>query len=94
MDLSQRYQTEGEVAFQKLGEETVLVHLTTGRIHHTNITGSRIWELLEAGQSLGEIVATLRDEFDAPPGQLESEVEKFVEQLSGEKMVKLRGETA
>jgi len=89
---SSRYQADGEVSFQKLEDSTVIVHLGTGRIHHTNATGSRIWELLEQGRSLGEIVETLEKEFQAPAEQLQRETEGFVENLSAEKMIHLVGE--
>ena len=87
MDLSHRYQPDLEVSYQRLEESTVIVHLGTGRIHHTNETGSRVWELLEQGRSLGEVLATLRGEFDAPAKQLEREVEDFVRKLEEEKMI-------
>ncbi len=87
MDDSRRYQVDAEVTFQKLGEETVIVHLGTGRIHHTNATGSRIWELLECGRSVPEIRDTLLREFEAPPAQLQQELESFLQQLSTENMI-------
>ena len=82
------YAVDPEVTFQKLGEETVLVHLTTGKIHHTNETGSRVWELLKTGQPLDEILRLLGDEFDTPPEALESDVAGFVEQLEKGKMIR------
>lgn len=87
MDLSYRYQPDTEVSYQRLEDATVIVHLGTGRIHHTNETGSRIWELLEEGRPLGEILGLLREEFETSPGQLEREVEEFIRQLSAEKMI-------
>ena len=87
MNLSQRYRVDDQVSFQKLEDAIVLVHLGTGRIHHTNATGTRIWELLDEGRSAGEILETLRAEFNAPDEVLSSEVEKFVEQLTSEHMI-------
>jgi hypothetical protein len=87
VDFSARYQADAEVTFQRLDEATVIVHLGTGRIHHTNLTGSRIWELLAEGRSLEDIYNTLLDEFDVPPEQLRSDLESFVQELSAEKMI-------
>jgi hypothetical protein len=87
MDLSSRYRTDSEVSFQKLENATVIVHLGTGRIHHTNATGSRIWELIDEGRSLAEVVETLAAEFAVPPEQLRRDVEEFVGRLSSEKMI-------
>ena len=87
MNDSIRYQTDTEVTFQKLGDETVIVHLGTGRIHHANATGSRIWELLEGGRSIEEVLKILQDEFEVPPEKLRQEVMGFIEQLASEKMI-------
>lgn len=92
MDLSQRYATDSEVSFQKLEDATVLVHLGSGRIHHTNVTGSRVWELLDQGQSVGDILRALEAEFDAEPDQLRREVETFIAQLETEKMIRPAGD--
>ncbi|MBI3696744.1 MAG: PqqD family protein, partial [Acidobacteria bacterium] len=59
---------------------------------HTNATGSRIWELLEQGRSLAEIIEILQSEYGAPADQLHQETEAFVEQLSAEKMIHRQGE--
>ena len=91
MDFSRPFQIDAEVSFQKLEEATVIVHLGTGRIHHTNNTGSRIWELLDQGRSPGEIVVRLEGEFDGPPARLRQEVETFLEQLAAEKMIHQSG---
>jgi len=87
VDFTRRYQADAEVTFQRLEDATVLVHLGSGRIHHTNLTGSRIWELLEAGKSLDEALQILGAEFDAPIEQIRKEVAEFVELLEGEKMI-------
>ncbi len=87
MNETSRFRPDDEVTFQNLGEETVIVHLGTGRIHHTNPTGSRIWELLESGRSLGEIRQALLEEFDASPVELQQALDAFVAQLSAEQMI-------
>ena len=88
MQQSNRFDVDPEVTFQKLGDETVLVHMGTGRIHHANPTGSRVWELLSDGRTVGEVLETLEGEFDAPAEQLRDEVTVFVEGLSKEKMIR------
>jgi hypothetical protein len=92
MNLSSRYEIDLEVSSQRLKDATVIVHLATGKIHHTNETGSRIWELVEQGRSGAEILDTLESEFDAPRDQLERELEGFLEQLVAQKMIRERGQ--
>jgi hypothetical protein len=94
MDLSIRYQVDGEVSFQRLEDATVIVHLSTGRIHHTNATGSRLWELLEQGRPINEMLAILGQEFEAPAEQIQKDVVDFLELLSKEKMISPIGNAA
>ncbi len=82
-----RYRVDELVSRQKLEDATVLVHLGTGHIHHTNKTGTRIWELLEQGHSVAEILEMLGREFDVPPDRLRNEVQKFIDQLAAGKMI-------
>lgn len=91
MNPALRYNVHDDVTFQKLDDETVVVHLGTGRIHHTNPTGSRVWELLQEGRSLGEIIQTLASEFEASPADLERDVTDFLEVLEREKVVEYAG---
>jgi hypothetical protein len=88
MDLSVRYQPNDDVTFQRLEDTTVIVHLGTGRIHHTNVTGSRIWELLAEGRSLEEMLPPLADEFEAPPERLRSDLESFIRTLLEANMIR------
>ncbi len=94
MDSTTRYQCDADVTFQKLEDATVIVHLGTGRIHHTNATGSRIWELLNEGRSVAEVLAVLGAEFDAPAEELQQELADFVGLLAGENMISPAGAAA
>lgn len=87
MNPALRYNVHDDVTFQKLDDETVVVHLGTGKIHHTNPTGSRVWELLQQGRSLGQILQTLQSEFDTIPADLERDVAEFLELLERESVV-------
>ena len=87
MNPARRYTVHDDVTFQKLDDETVVVHLGTGKIHHTNPTGSRVWELLQQGQSLGEIIQTLQAEFEASTAELERDVTEFLAELERENVV-------
>lgn len=91
MNPSVRFSVHHDVTFQRLDDETVVVHLGNGKIHHTNPTGSRVWELLQDGRSLGEMIQTLESEFDATPAELERDVAEFLEALERENVVESSG---
>lgn len=76
-----------ELPFQVVEQETVVVNPKTREVHVLNATGARIWELLQAEQTLDELCATLEDEFDAAPGALRAQVTAFVSDLGGKDLI-------
>jgi hypothetical protein len=92
MDLTRPFTIDPEVSFQKVEGATVIVHLGTGRIHHTNATGCRIWELVEEGRSPEDMLRLLEAEFDSPPGRLRRELTTFLSQLRSESILHQAGE--
>ena len=81
------YRPSPDVVFRRLVDQAVLVHMETNRVYELNLTGARIWELLEDGVSGESIVTTLIDEFDADPGQLRNEVDAILGELAAEGLV-------
>ena len=60
------------------GEGGVLLHMATGQYHGVNPVGLAIWELLDDGATVGEIVERLRDRVEDPPPNLDDEVVQFL----------------
>ena len=60
------------------GQGGVLLHLDSGQYHGLNPVGLVIWELIEDGSTVGEVVDRLRDRVEDPPPSLESDVLSFV----------------
>lgn len=73
----------------RLGDEVVLVHLKTERMHVLNRTGARLWDLLCAGRDWPDIRGVILGEFDVTPGQLDTEMEVLVRRLSEEQLISL-----
>lgn len=90
----QFYRIDPDVVSEKLGGEIVLVQLETGKIHHTNETGSRVWELLQQGRSVDEILNILHGEYPASPTVVSRDVREFLDSLGREKMIEPVAETA
>ena len=56
------------------GDEVVLCDTARDRYYTLNAVGARVWELLAAPTSLGEVVAVVRREFALPPDVSEDPV--------------------
>lgn len=73
----------------RLGDEVVLVHLKTERMHVLNRTGARLWELLCAGGDWADIRSVMLTEFEVTADQLDAEMEDLVRVLSEERLIDL-----
>jgi hypothetical protein len=60
------------------GEGGVLLHLASGQYHGVNTVGLAIWELIEDGCTVGDVVDRLRDRVVDPPPSLESDALRFL----------------
>ncbi len=61
--------------------ETVMMSIERGHYHSLNLTGNRIWEILETPCTVSRIIERLKDEFDAKPEVITEEVYRFLDQL-------------
>lgn len=73
--------------------ELMIVPLASGigdmedEIYTLNETGRCIWEQLDGTRSLGEITGALAENYDAPDGEIERDVEGIVTELFRRRMV-------
>lgn len=65
----------------------MLLRLDDGSYYALDEVGARIWELCDGRHSLGDVVATLCAEFEAPESTVRSDVLDFVSQLRGERLL-------
>jgi Coenzyme PQQ synthesis protein D (PqqD) len=71
----------------RVGEQMVLVHLSTDRIFELNRTASRIWELLTEGKDPETIQKSLAQEFDISEMLAAQEVSELLKSLKAEKFI-------
>ena len=60
------------------GEGGVLLHMGSGQYHGVNQVGLAIWELIDDGSTVGDVVGRLREQVEDPPPNLEDEVISFL----------------
>ena len=83
-----------DVVARRLDDNVVLIHLDSNRIFTLNATGSRIWELLVAGNSPEEIETVLQGEFDVARKQIRLELSSLVDEFLSEGLVVPSARTA
>jgi len=88
-DDQRRYVLSTEVYSQTLAGEAVLLDVASGMYFGLDEVGTRIWELLQGGQTLGAIAATLAGEYDADLLALERDTQSFVDGLVARGLVQV-----
>ena len=76
-----------DVVARRLGDSAVIVRLSTNQIYELNLTGARLWELIERGTGQQDAVATLADEFDAPRDDIARDVAAIVRDLTAQGLI-------
>ena len=80
---------QGDWLAAKIDEELVLMSAEKGKFVSINDVGTRIWELIEMPQDVGDICAILQKEFAVAPDVCRAEVEAFLNELTGHGVVTL-----
>jgi hypothetical protein len=84
-----RIEVSPDVIAQRLGDETILVHLDTNLMYDLNRTASRLWELAQPSATRSEIETQLLAEFAVDPAQLSREVDDILDALRERKLVRI-----
>jgi len=71
---SGRASIPSQVLTRMVGDELVVLNLSTGTYYGLDPIGAKIWENIVEGKSLGEICAQLLQEYDVPVAELESDI--------------------
>ena len=81
MNLDTHLSIPPQVMSRLVGAETVLLDLASGIYFGLDGVGKRIWEILADGQSLGQAVAVITEEFEVDEAQAKKDVIEFTNDL-------------
>ena len=87
------YVVSDNVVAREIEGEIIIVPLVAGigdledELFTLNETGKAIWERLDGRRSLNDVIAELAAEYQAPPGEIETDVLGLVEELSRRRML-------
>jgi hypothetical protein len=85
-DMSKVYVKDTNIVNRKIAGETVLVPIRhnvgdLACIYNLNEVGSRIWELIDGGVTVGFIRDKIIDEYEVAPEEAEADIIEFLNQL-------------
>jgi hypothetical protein len=75
------YARATDTVFRIIDGQTVIVQPGAGVVTVLNEVGCRVWDLLDGQRTLEEIRHCICDEFDADPGTVAQDVDRFIQEL-------------
>jgi hypothetical protein len=82
-----RFSPADDVVFRNLGDETVILSIGSGLYFGLTPEGSRIWELLDQGRSLGAILEILITEYDVSAHEAKRDLDRLISELTSRGLV-------
>jgi hypothetical protein len=76
-----RFEIAKDVLFRRLGDDAVLLHLSTERYYSLNDSALRIWELLIAGNDEQQTAKVIADEYDADDETIRADITRLISSL-------------
>ena len=78
---------EEEVASKVIDGEAIIINLANGVYYSMDKVGALVWDLLQAGHSLEEVIVGVTCRYDVTREQAESNVRDLVQELVQENLV-------
>ena len=77
----QKFSIPGDVLFQDVSGETVLLDMDSEQYFGLDEVGTRIWAMLNEGRAAGQIVDMLLEEYEVERVSLEADVNELLTSL-------------
>jgi len=78
---------EEEVASKVIDGEAIIINLANGVYYSMDKVGAFVWDLLQTGYNLEEVIAAVTGQYDVTRDQAESNVRDLVQELVQEQLV-------
>ena len=93
LSLHDRFRSrDEEVASKVIDGEAIIINLANGVYYSMDKVGALVWDLLQAGHTLEEVIATVTSRYTVPREQVELNVQELVRELIQENLVVAAGE--
>jgi hypothetical protein len=89
LTLQQRLSPCEEVAAKVIDGEAIIINLANGIYYSMDKVGGVIWEMLEAGHSLEEVIEATIRRYDVSREQAQADVERLATELAQENLLRV-----
>jgi hypothetical protein len=87
MNRETRFTIRDGVMFNRVADETVLLDLDKGTYLGLDPVGTRFWDLITAGSSIGEALDALLAEYEVEPDVLTADIDRLLGDLQRHELV-------
>jgi len=87
MKSAKQYVCNRNVAFQRLGDELVVVNLELDTVYTLNATAAIVWELLQEGSNIEDVRSQLLADYDVEETTIDRELSEAFEKLMNFRLV-------
>jgi len=70
-----------QVTHETLEGEVIIIHLKSGTYYSLQNVGASIWNLIESGTNVGEIIEQITHQFDGNRSEIENAVKRLISEL-------------
>lgn len=76
--LFEQLEPSPHVIASEVGDETVLLHLDNGTYYGLDVMGTRIWNLVKAGEIPDSVCSTIAQAYGVPRAMVEDDTRKYL----------------
>ena len=87
MLMHQRVRVCEEIAAKLIDDEAIIINLANGVYYSMDNAAGLVWQMLERGHSLKEVITSVIARYDIPAEQARADVTRLVEELVQENVV-------
>jgi len=87
MKITDKPQRHPDATYQTVGEESIIIKLSTGDYYSLNDTGTMFWELLNGDRTIADCAQAIAAEYDAPPGDVQSDLLELAAEFAVEGLI-------
>ncbi len=76
-----------QVLHESIDGEVIAIHQATGAYYSIEHTGAVVWDLIESGCTMAEIVEAVRSRYEGDAQEIEAAIRHFISELLTEELV-------
>ena len=86
--MNNKYIINRENIFVDMIDENIMINTQAGdKLYALGAVESRIWQCLESGMSLEDLIKTLAQEYSASANTIKEDIESFLDELIGAELL-------